>query len=189
MTLWQRQTVNSDRANWRYILAKSGEQNADRRGVLVDDLGSEITEVTHQRIALHLLLPGGIPAIECLSVMRPKVLHHKCHRTPEHHDSEESEQDAVLISFLHITETLLHHSQHGASAGYGLARGEPGRHSSLCFRERLSDCGIVGVHRVILLFRSSCRPANVAFSGAPLVAPPLQGLVRREAPLFAATCT
>src|SRR4029077_18968738 len=106
---------NSDRANGRYVLAKPDEQNVDRRGVVVDDLGSEIAEVTHQRIVLHLLLPEGIPAIECLLVMAPKVLHHKCHRTPEHNDSEESEQDAVLVSFLHITKALLHHSQHRAS--------------------------------------------------------------------------
>jgi len=32
-------------------------------------------------------------------------------------------------------------------------------------------------------------PANVAFSGAPLVARPLQGLVRRQALLFAAART
>src|SRR2546430_7533064 len=115
MTLGQRHTVNGDRANRRYILAMSGEQDADHRGVVVDDHGSEFVEVTHQWIVLHLLLPGGIPTIECLSVMTPKTLHHQRHGTPEHNDSEESEQDAVLVSFLHVAKALLHHSQHGPS--------------------------------------------------------------------------
>ena len=57
---------------WQTV--EESKHNADRRGVLVDDTSPEIVEVIHQRIALHLLLPGGIPSIKCLLVMAPKVL-------------------------------------------------------------------------------------------------------------------
>ena len=99
------QTVNTDRSNWCYIFAKSAEHNADSWPVMMDDHGSELVEVTHQRVIFHLFLPRGVPVIECLFIVRPKVLHHKRHRSPEHYYSKESEQNTIMVSFLHITKT------------------------------------------------------------------------------------